>query len=90
MICERGGAVLTAGQLAKGNRDKANRIYTAALASAVLVANPVERYAYGIGTAHSDAGRRALFEQSVGQRCFHRSECGATFSQRSERANDDM
>ena len=38
MICERGGAVLAAGQLAKGNRDKANRIYTAALASAVLVA----------------------------------------------------
>ena len=37
-----------------------------------------------------DAGRRALFEQPVGQRCFHRSECGATFSQRSERANDDM
>ena len=32
MICERGGAVLAAGQLAKGNRDKANRIYTAALA----------------------------------------------------------
>ncbi len=38
MICERGGAVLAAGQLAKGNRDKANRIYTAAFASAVLVA----------------------------------------------------
>ena len=38
MICERGGAVLAAGQLAKGNRDKANRIYTAALASAVMVA----------------------------------------------------
>ena len=30
--------MLAAGQLAKGNRDKANRIYTAALASAVLVA----------------------------------------------------
>ena len=28
MICERGGAVLAAGQLAKGNREKANRIYT--------------------------------------------------------------
>lgn len=38
MICERGGSVLAAGQLAKGNRDKANRIYTAAFASAVLVA----------------------------------------------------
>lgn len=38
MICERGGAVLAAGQLAKGNRDRANRIYTVALASAVLVA----------------------------------------------------
>lgn len=38
MICERGGAVLAAGQLAKGNRDRANRIYTAALALAVLVA----------------------------------------------------
>ena len=38
MICERGGSVLAAGQLAKGNRDRANRIYTAALASAVLVA----------------------------------------------------
>ncbi len=37
-VCERGGAVLAAGQLAKGNRDKANRIYTAALASAVMVA----------------------------------------------------
>ena len=35
MICERGGSVLAAGQLAKGNRDKANRIYTAAIASAV-------------------------------------------------------
>jgi len=30
--------VLAAGQLAKGNRDRANRIYTVALASAVLVA----------------------------------------------------
>ena len=38
MICERGGSVLAAGQLAKGNRDKANRIYTTAFASAVLVA----------------------------------------------------
>jgi Na+-driven multidrug efflux pump len=38
MICERGGSVLAAGQLAKGNRDRANRIYTVALASAVLVA----------------------------------------------------
>ena len=38
MICERGGSVLAASQLAKGNRDKANRIYTAAFASAVLVA----------------------------------------------------
>ena len=38
MICERGGSVLAAAQLAKGNRDKANRIYTAAFASAVLVA----------------------------------------------------
>ena len=38
MICERGGSVLAAGQLVKGNRDKANRIYTAAFASAVLVA----------------------------------------------------
>ena len=38
MICECGGSVLAAGQLAKGNRDKANRIYTVAFASAVLVA----------------------------------------------------
>ena len=38
MICERGGSVMAAGQLAKGNRDKANRIYTVAFASAVLVA----------------------------------------------------
>ena len=38
MICERGGAVLAAGQLAKGNRDRANRIYTAAFGLAVLVA----------------------------------------------------
>ena len=38
MICERGGSVLAAGQLAKGNRDRANRIYTVALALAVLVA----------------------------------------------------
>lgn len=38
MICERGGSVLAAGQLAKGNLDKANRIYTAAFALAVLVA----------------------------------------------------
>ena len=38
MICERGGSVLAAGQLAKGNRDRANRIYTAAFALAVLVA----------------------------------------------------
>ena len=38
MICERGGSVLAAGQLAMGNRDKANRIYTTAFALAVLVA----------------------------------------------------
>ena len=38
MICERGGAVLAAGQLAKGNRDRANRIYTVSFVSAVLVA----------------------------------------------------
>lgn len=38
MICERGGSVLAAGQLAKGNRDRANRIYTAAFGLAVLVA----------------------------------------------------
>ena len=38
MICERGGAVLAAGQLAKGNREKANRIYTVAFVSAMLVA----------------------------------------------------
>jgi Na+-driven multidrug efflux pump len=38
MICERGGSVLAAGQLAKGNRERANSIYTASLASAVLVA----------------------------------------------------
>lgn len=38
MICERGGAVLAAGQLAKGNREQANRIYTVSFASALLVA----------------------------------------------------
>ena len=38
MICERGGAVLAAGQLAKGNREKANRIYTVSFVSPMLVA----------------------------------------------------
>lgn len=38
MICERGGSVLAAGQLAKGNHDKANRIYSVAFVSAMLVA----------------------------------------------------
>ena len=44
MICERGGAVLAAGQLAKGNREKANRIYTVAFVSAMLVASLVYGY----------------------------------------------
>ena len=38
MICERGGAMLAAGQIAKGNRERANRIFTVAFVSAVLVA----------------------------------------------------
>lgn len=38
MICCRGGSMLAAGQLAKGNHLKANRIFTVALSSAVIVA----------------------------------------------------
>lgn len=38
MICNMGGSVLAAGQLAKGDIQKANRIFTISLVSSVLVA----------------------------------------------------
>ena len=41
MICCRGGSMLAAGQLTKGNRLMANRIFTVALSSAVIVATAV-------------------------------------------------
>lgn len=41
MICSRGGSMLAAGQLTKGNRIKADRIFTVALSSAVIVAAAV-------------------------------------------------
>ncbi|WP_139294615.1 hypothetical protein [Xylanibacter ruminicola] len=50
MICERGGAVLAAGQLAKGNREKANRIYTVAFVSAMLVTVVLQQAGHVRGT----------------------------------------
>ena len=41
MICCRGGSMLAAGQLTKGNRLMANRIFTVALTSAVIVATAI-------------------------------------------------
>ncbi len=41
MICCRGGSMLAAGQLTKGDRAKANRIFTVALVSAIVVAAAV-------------------------------------------------
>lgn len=38
MICNMGGSVLAAGQLARGNTEKANRIFTLSLLSSVAVA----------------------------------------------------